>query len=141
MKWRILIVVAIAVIGAGCNDASDPTTTTSTGAPSGEDIVLDSGTMPDSIPEEFPLPSGSSVGSTMVISDGLTEVVIRVSAEQGITSEYYNQALPPAGFDVGRSESTDNGWIIEFTYEGTTGSLDITEPVQGISQVVLRFNE
>ena len=137
MKWRILIVVAIAVIGAGCNDTNETTTTS---GPSGDDVVFGQGVMPETIPESFPLPAGSSVGSTMVIKDGLTEVVVRVNAAQGITAEFFNQGLAQAGFTVDRSEVSDSDWIIEFSDDAAKGTLDISEPVEGISQVVLRYN-
>jgi hypothetical protein len=137
LKWRILIFVAIAVIGAACSDTQGTTTTS---APSADDVVFGEGAMPDTIPEDFPLPAGSAIGSTMVIKDGLTEVVIRVSAEQGITAEFYNQGLTQADYSVDRSEATDGGWAIEFSRDSAKGMLDITEPVEGISQVILRYN-
>ena len=138
LKWRILVLVAIAFAGAACSDTTE--TTTTTGAPSADDIVFGQGVMPDTVPESFPLPQGSAIGSTMVIKDGLTEVVIRVSAEIGLTAEYFGQGLEQAGFTVGLSEQSSDGWVIEFARESTKGTLDITEPLEGISQVVLRYN-
>ncbi len=137
-KWRVLIVVAIAVIGAACSDTTE--TTTTSGAASGDDVVFGQGVLPETIPEEFPLPTGSAIGSTMVIREGISEVVIRVSAEQGITAEFYNQGLASAGFTVDRSEADGDGWAIDFSFDSTKGTLEISEPTQGISQVVLRYN-
>ena len=139
LKWRIVILVAIAFVGAACSDTTE--TTTTTGASSTDDIVFGQGEMPDSVPDSFPLPQGSAVGSTMVIKDGLTEVVIRVNADVGITAEYFAQGLEQGGFTIDLSEQTDDGWTIEFNYEGTKGTLDISAPQGGgISQAVLRYN-
>ncbi len=137
LKWRVVIFVAIAVIGAACSDTTESTTS---GAPSGDDVVFGQGELPDTIPDEFPLPAGSVVGSTMVITDGITEVVIRVSAERGITVQFFDQGLASGGFTVDRSEEEDGRWVIDFNRDSTKGTLVITEPTEGISQVVLRYN-
>ncbi len=137
LKWRVVVLIAIAVIGAAC---SDTTETTTTGAPSGDDVVFGQGEMPASVPEEFPLPAGSAIGSTMVIRDGITEVVIRVSAERGVTAQFFDQGLTSGGFIVDRSEDAGDAWEIDFSRDATKGTLEITEPTEGISQVVLRYN-
>ena len=138
LKWRILILVAIALVGVGCSDTTE--TTTTSGAVSADDVVFGQGVLPDTIPEGFPLPAGSAVGSTMVINEGLTEVVIRINAEQGSVAEFFNQGLPNGGFTVDRSEAVDKAWVIEFSDDAAKGTLDITEPQQGISQAVLRYD-
>jgi hypothetical protein len=141
LKWRILMVVvaAVAIVGAGCSD--NPETSTTDGVTTGDDVVFGDGVMPDTIPADFPLPTGSAVGSTMVVSkSGFTEVVVRVSAGMGISAEFFNQGLAQAGYSVDRSEADGAGWVIEFSKDSTRGSLDITEPVEGISQAILRWN-
>lgn len=140
LKWRILIIVAmaVAVAGAGCSDTTS--TTTTAGSVDANDVVFGQGVLPDTIPGGFPLPAGSSIGSTMVIKGGLTEVVVRISAAQGIAAEFFNQSLPEEGFTVDRSEVDGNGWVIEFNDGSVKGTLDITEPQEGISQAVLRFD-
>ncbi|MCP3997586.1 MAG: hypothetical protein GY722_21365 [bacterium] len=140
LKWRILIMVAmaVAILGAGCSD--DTNTTTTAGSVAADDVVFGQGALPDTIPSYFPLPAGTAIGSTMVIRDGLTEVVIRVSAVQGVTAQFFNQSLPEEGFTVDRSEADGNGWVIDFSDGDAKGTLDITEPQEGISQAVLRFD-
>lgn len=140
LKWRILIMVAmaVAILGVGCSDETSTTTTTDSVAV--DDVVFGQGSLPETIPESFPLPAGSAIGSTMVIKDGLTEVVIRVSAAQGVTAEFFNQSLPGEGFTVDRSEADGKTWAIEFSDDVAKGTLDITEPQEGISQAVLRFD-
>jgi hypothetical protein len=132
--------VAVAIIVAGCSDSAG-TTTTAGGVSSPDDIVLGEGEMPATIPSEFPLPTGSSIGSTMVVNaTGFTELVARINADQGVTAEYFNQNLEPAGFTVDVSEANQDAWHIEFTYEQARGTIDISTPTVGISQVVIRYN-
>ena len=140
MKWRILLVVAVvAAIGVGCTDTQGTTTTEA--VISGDDVIFDEGELPETIPDGFPLPQGSAVGSTMVVTKtGFTEFVVRISAELGITAEYFNQALPQGDFSVDRSEAVDGGWDIEFSKGEAKGTIDLTEPVPGISQAVVRYN-
>ena len=138
MKWRILVVIAIALLGAGCSDTEGTTTTEGI---TGDDVVFGEGAIPETIPEEFQLPAGSAVGSTMVVTKtGFTEVIVRISAELGISAEYFNQTLPQSGFEVSGSEAVGDGWVIEFTMGSTRGTIDLTEPVSGISQAVIRYN-
>lgn len=139
MKRRILVVIAIALLGAGCSDTQG--TTTTEGITSADDVLFGDGQMPETVPEEFPLPTGSSIGSTMVVTKtGFTEVVVRINAELGISAEYFNQALAQSGFEVDSSAAVDERWLIEFSKDSTKGSIDLSEAVPGISQAVVRYN-
>lgn len=139
MKWRILAVIAIAVLGTGCSDTQG--TTTTEGVASGDDIVFGEGQMPETMPAEFQLPAGSAIGSTMVVtSTGFTEVIVRISAELGISVEYFNQSLAQAGFDVNSATAGENRWLIEFSKDSAKGTIDLSEAVPGISQAVVRYN-
>ncbi|MDJ0663271.1 MAG: hypothetical protein QNJ75_01845 [Acidimicrobiia bacterium] len=139
MRWRILVVIAIALLGAGCSD--DQGTTTTEGVAPGDDVVFGEGSLPETIPDGFPLPAGSAVGSTMVVNKtGFTEAIVRISAELGISAEFFNQSLAQGGFAVVSSEATDDGWLIVFTMDSARGTIDLTEPMQGISQAVVRYN-
>ncbi len=140
-KGRIVVAVfvALAVIGSGCSDGADTSTTIS--IESGDDVVFGEGVLPATIPDGFPLPSGSAVGSTMVVTKtGFTEVVMRISAEMGITAEFFSQGLGQNGFTVDRSEADGDRWAIEFSKDSEKGTISISEPLAGISQAVLRYN-
>lgn len=141
-KWRTVAaaLMAVAIIVAGCGDGAG-TTTTAGGVSSPDDIVLGEGVMPATIPSEFPLPSGSSIGSTMVVNaTGFTEMVARISGDQGVTAEYFKENLEQAGFTVDVSEANQDAWHIAFTYEDARGTIDISTPTTGISQAVIRYN-
>ena len=138
----VVVVSALAVTATACSgdDGAGPATA-DTGSISGDDVLFGSGELPETIPAEFPLPAGSSVGSTMVVtSSGFTEVVARSNAEQGISVEFFDQALAEAGFTVDSSVAGRGMWLIEFSRNEAKGTIEISEPTPGISQAVIRYN-
>ncbi len=143
LKWRIAMVAvaAVAVAAAGCSDTTESTTTTAPDTTAQtEDVVFGQGAMPESIPSGFPVPAGSAIGATMVIKDGLTEVVMRVNAPPSVTAQFFDVELQNAGFAVDDVAEVETGWTIAFNDEGNKGTIDITEPLEGLSQAVVRFN-
>jgi hypothetical protein len=144
LRRPLLVAVAItlALVATACSDGDGASSTTAdTGVESGDDVVFGSGELPETIPAEFPLPAGSSVGSTMVVSSsGFTEVIVRINAEQGLTAQFFDQALVASGFSVDRSAAEENLWLIEFSRDEAKGTIEITEPARGISQAVIRYN-
>lgn len=142
LKWRTLVAVllAFAVVAAGCGDGN-ATSTTDGSVDSPDDVVFGQGELPSTMPEGFPLPSGSAIGSTMVVTKtGFTELVVRINSDQGVAAEYFNQNLPAAGFSVDKSEENGDAWSIEFSDGNGKGTIDISTPTTGISQAVIRYN-
>ncbi|MCP4965156.1 MAG: hypothetical protein GY926_07960 [bacterium] len=134
------LVVVLALFGAACSGGEGSDTTAANGDSSAE-VVFGSGSLPETFPESFPMPTGSSVGSTMVVPEsGFTEVVVRVSAEQAVTAKFFDQALAQNGFEVESSSDEAGTWVIVFSLDGSKGTIDIGEPVQGISQALVRYN-
>ena len=141
LKWKNVVVAlaALVVLVAGC-DSTENTTTTDA-VTSAEDVIFSEGELPDTIPADFPMPAGSAVGATMVVTKtGFTEVVLRVNAEQGIAVEFFNQALSQAGFTVDRSEADASGWLIEFSRDGEKGTIGVSAAQESISQAIIRYN-
>jgi hypothetical protein len=138
----VAAVIAFALMASACGDGDETSSTTAgTDLAAGEDVVFGSGELPETIPADFPLPAGSSVGSTMVVtSSGFTEVIARISANLGTTAEFFDQGLVEAGFAVDSSAGDDKLWVIEFSRDGAKGTIDITEPTEGVSQAVIRYN-
>ena len=81
------------------------------------------------------------MGSTMVVTNtGFTEVLVRISAELGVTAAFFEQSLGEADITVDTSTGEEEGWLIEFSKGGARGTIDINEPQEGISQAVIRYN-
>lgn len=146
LVWRrplaAVAAVAIALSMAACGEGEDSgSTTTEAGVASGDDVVFGSGELPETIPAEFPLPAGSSIGSTLVVTgSGFTELVARVNAEMGVTAQFFDKSLIAAGFTVDSSVARERLWLIEFSKDGARGTIDISESPEGISQAVIRYN-
>ncbi len=135
------LAVALAVLGGACSDDTETVTTTAAVVDSPDEVVFGSGSLPETLPDGFPLPAGSAVGSTMVVAQsGFTEAVVRIAAELGITAQFFDQSLAVAGITVDSSAAVDDGWLIEFTSEGAKGTIEISEPREGVSQAIVRFN-
>lgn len=132
-----MAVLLVAVI-SGCGAKAAPTTAA---AATGDDIVFGEGEVPATIPDGFPLPTGSVVGSTMVVAEsGLTEFVVRDAIEQSTMVEFFDVNLPNAGLAVDASGADGDGWRIEFSDGAAKGTIDITTAAPAVSQAVIRFN-
>ena len=144
LRRPLLVAAAVvfALLISACSDGDDAGSTTSgAGVASGDDVVFGSGELPGTIPAEFPMPAGSVIGSTMVVtSSGFTEVVTRINAERGVAAQFFDQSLSQAAFTVESSAAQDTIWVIEFNKDGVKGTIEISEPAQGISQAVIRYN-
>jgi hypothetical protein len=141
---RYILALILALAAIGCSDTTGATSAppADTSVDSPDDVLFGSGELPETIPDEFPIPQGSAVGSTMVVTKtGFTEVILRISAELGISAEFFNQGLAQAGFTVAASAAdAAGGWMIEFSDASSKGTIELTEPVEGISQAVVRYN-
>ena len=92
MPSRLLLFafVALLIISA-CGDSE----TTPTG------VVFGSDELPETLPESFPVPESAVVSTTLIDWDrGRTEVIFRVPADSASTVLYYDQNLPPAGYEI-----------------------------------------
>lgn len=143
-KHYLLAVAAVAFLAMGCTDNAETTTTlpVDTSVDSPDDVVFGAGELPETLPDGFPIPQGSSVGSTMVVTKtGFTEAILRISADQSTSVQFFEQGLAEAGFNVDASAADDGGgWMIEYSDASAKGTIELTEPLEGISQALVRYN-
>ncbi len=137
-----LIIVAVAIVLAGCSSGSGPedsVVTTVPGDASGEPLVFGSGSVPDTFPDDFPIPSEARVGSTMIDrTRGVTEVIIVYPANMSEVVEYFETNLPAVGYAVGASSGSDTRWVIEFSRDGLEGEVILEVSGGGVSQGTIR---
>lgn len=135
---RLLVAAAVLAIAApGCGETTQQTTSV---APT-NGVVFGEGELPATLPAGFPLPAGSVVGSTMIdTSSGLTEAVVRASAEPGDVADFFSSHLGDAGLEIDYSAAAGDGWRIEFSDGGADGSIEISVASPTISQMVIRYN-
>lgn len=137
--WRLLVlVVVLGITAVGCSDAAPPATSL---APANGDVVFGEGELPATFPENFPLPAGSVVGSTMVVArSGLTEVLVRADMEPGAVASFFDESLGGAGLTIGSSAADGDGWRIEFSDGSAKGTIEISVVAPAISEMVIRYN-
>jgi hypothetical protein len=103
-------------------------------------VVFGEGELPATLPEDFPLPPGSVVGSTMVDTGaGLTEVVMRVTMDPADAADFFDSRLGDSGLHVERFAGEGAGWRMEFSDEAASGTIEISPATAAISQIVVRY--
>ncbi|HSJ70910.1 MAG TPA: hypothetical protein VLA29_04595 [Acidimicrobiia bacterium] len=142
LSIKSLVLVALVVLLAACTAESVPeesVLTTIPGEASDEPLVFGSGSIPATVPADFPIPSEARVGSTMVDSTrGVTEFIIVFPA--GITEvvEYFGTNLPATGYTVDESSGSGTRWVIEFSRDGLDGNILVEVSAGGVSQGTIR---
>ena len=137
---------ALVLSTAGCgDDGADGTATTSpspTCTVSGSDpVTFGEGEIPASIPDDFPVPEGAVVGSTLVDRvNHRSEFAFTLAQDANLVLEFYTLNLVSAGFVVDSSQGDTVSWRIEFSKGGLRGDMVIQPGGSGLSAVVASFN-
>lgn len=140
----VILILLLALLGAACAGSvpitTDPETTSSTTVEPEQSIVFGSGSVPETMPEEFPIPARAIVGSTLIDHDrGRTEMMVRVSADVEALVAFFDTNLPGRGFAVGTSVEDGAGWRMGFSAETGVGTIEITSAGQGVTQAFVVF--
>jgi hypothetical protein len=145
MPSRLVILIAsLSLLAAACSDSTTITTgteatSTVTADPAGS-IVFGSGSIPETMPAGFPIPEAAVIGSTLIDRDrGLTEMVMRASADVTALTAFFETNLPVRGFTVDSSREEGDGRKIEFSGDDGSGTVDVTAAGQGVSQALVTF--
>lgn len=144
-SWRSLRVVLVAVVAAvslaACSGGDD--TSTTIGAIDPNDVVFGSGELPESLPDDFPVPAEAVIGSTLVVaSTGSTEMIVRIPSSFDVAATYYEQNLEARGYTVESSESvSDTRWELELSRESLTGNITLTAIGSDITEAVMQFEQ
>lgn len=151
MVYRITAaIVALALFAAACSGAGSVTTevgqssTTAVGPTTtidpDQDIIFGSGSVPDTVPADFPFPDEAVIGSTLIDrTRNVTEVIFRVPAAVEALAAFFETNLPGRGYTVGASSGGDSSWNIEFSNGAATGTIDITLGGESVAQAVVRI--
>lgn len=145
----LVAAVVLAVTAVACSDGDAGTTSTTsattqttirptTTAVSG-DFVFGSGTMPDLIPDDFPVPNGATVDSTLVNTvTGFAEAALIVPADIDVVALFFEQNLQARQYTFD-AVSLDDGrrWSISFEKDGVAGSIDVAPVNAGVSRATV----
>ena len=126
----LLTAVAFAVAIAACGGDG--------GSNEGE-IVFGSGEIPQTMPDDFPLPQGLVIGSTLIDGkNGVTEVTYNIPANRSSVQLFYEQNFPIAGYTVVSSEPVEPRYVVTFEKDELSGTVTIQEGIEGVSTVTVR---
>ncbi|MCL1692426.1 MAG: hypothetical protein M3096_01960 [Actinomycetia bacterium] len=141
---RLLIAVAalivMVLVAAGCGGSSEDTTTTADGDASG--VVFGRGSVPETVPDSFPIPDEAVIGATLIDTNrGLTEMIITFPAAVEAVVMYYEDNLPLGGYEITESDGTDGEWAMKFNGEGIDGEIRIKAGGSGVSSATVRLTD
>ena len=130
-------VLAVGLVAAACDGSSDETTTT-IADPSG--VVFGRGSVPDTVPDSFPVPDQARVGATLVDANrDLTEMILTVPANVDAVVDYFEENLPARGYEISLSEGTDAEWLIEFNGDGFAGVIRVKTGGSGLAAATVQL--
>ena len=151
MKKYAITVAALAVVASACSGNTvttvvEPSVTSSsttagptTTADPNESVVFGSGSIPETMPQEFPFPEQAVIGSTLIDRNrNVTEVIFRVPAGVGALAAFYESNLPNRNFTIDSSAGGDTKWDFTFSGNAVTGTIVINLGSQDVSEAVVR---
>ena len=134
MRIRTILLLLLALVPLGalsaCSDDSQ----------SQESIVFGEGEVPDTFPDDFPIPPNARIGSTLIDRvNNRSEVAITVATDIDVTVRFYTVGLVNQGYVVDSSEGDENQWMVEFSRGELAGQVLFTQQVGG-TQAVASIN-
>jgi hypothetical protein len=134
--------IVVALLATGCGDSSADTITTVATDAATSGVVFGRGSVPDAVPDSFPIPDEANIGATLVDTNrGLTEMILTFPAAVEPVAAYYEENLPERGYEVTSSGGTDGEWVLEFNGEGIDGVIRITAGGSGVSAATVRLTD
>jgi len=133
----VLVVVSVGYVAAGCGESTAETTATLELGP-----VFGRGSVPETMPDSFPIPEEAVVGATLVdTSRGLTEMILTFPADTSSVVRYYEENLLSRGYEITRSEGSETEWRIDFTEEDVDGVIRVQTGGIGVAAATVQFTE
>lgn len=132
-----IIVAVVAIVAAACGGSSAETTSTA-----GSEVVLGRGSIPQTVPESFPIPEEGVVGATLIDpARGITEMILTFPADTPAVVDYYEQNLPPHGYTIASSDGSETEWRIEFSDDAVDGVMSVQTGGSGVAAAAVQFTE
>ena len=129
-----IAVLALLLVGAACGDDGGVTGST-------EAIVFGEGTIPESVPDDIPIPPNSVVGTTLVDKvNNRTEFRLTIRAEATATVQFFQVGLVNQGYVINSSEGNAAEWTLTFSNGELRGTIFTTSQGQGLTTSVISVN-
>jgi len=129
--------LAISLIAGACGGSSAETTTMADTS----DVVFGRGSVPDTVPDSFPIPGEAVVGATLVDSNrGLTEMILTFPANVAAVVSYYEENIPGRGYEIASSAGSETEWQIQFDGVDLHGVITVRTGGSGVASAVVEFS-
>lgn len=130
-RLSIAMMAVLLVFGvAACGDDGD--------ARSG--IEFGRGTLPETVPEDFPIPDVAVINSTLIDWDrNRTEVNMVFPAELSEVARYFDENLANRGYLVQSSTGSESAWSLDFSKERLQGDIALAAQTSNATVVTVEF--
>ena len=119
------VTVALLVFVAACGGASS------------DEAVVGSGHIPETMPVDFPIPTGAVIGQTSMDRAARTTVVDLATGGSLISAvSTYTVSLVSSGYVVDQSLGQGDGWIIRFSRQDLRGTITLAPVADGVDATV-----
>jgi hypothetical protein len=126
----LAIATTMLVAFAACGDDAVPTST--------EPITFSEGSIPDSVPDDFPIPDGAVIGTTMVDRvNNRTEFRITWRTDPTSAVQFFELGLVNRGYVVESSEGNQALWTLTFANGELTGQIVFSAPQNDLVAAVV----
>jgi len=130
----LAVLLALMFVVSACSD-DEPAGTT-------EAITFGEGEIPSSVPDDFPIPAGSVVGTTLVDKiNHRTEFRLTMRSDPTSAVQFFQIGLVNEGYVVDSSEGNQSLWTIEFSKgQELSGSILFTAPQNDLVAAVVSLS-
>ncbi len=129
-----VLFVSLLIVVAACGD--DDAVTGPTDA-----VTFGEGTVPESVPDDFPIPIDSVVGTTLVDKiNNRTEFRLTIRADPTSIVQFFQVELVSQGYVIDSSAGNTNEWILTFNDGELRGTILTTPQGQGLTTAVISLN-
>jgi hypothetical protein len=132
---RRLLAVAVAVLvagsmAAGCSGSDDGRT----------GVEFGRGELPQTVPEDFPVPEAAAINSTLIDWDrDRTEVNMIFPAELTVVARFFDENLANRGYLVESSTGSTAAWSIVFSKDTLDGDIALLPQSEATTAVTVEF--
>ena len=132
-RFTAILVACLMLLGA-CSDDEAVSGTT-------EAVVFSEGSIPGSVPENFPIPDGAVVGTTLVDKiNNRTEVRLTIQSDVTSVIRSFEVGLVNQGYVISSSDGNATEWTITFSDGELRGTVFTTSQAERIAISVISVN-
>jgi hypothetical protein len=133
LRTRLVAIPLLVGLAASCSSA--PAEDTSP-------VVFGNGTIPSTVPKDFPIPPGAVVGDTMIDRPNhTTEFGLQVGQDLETVAQFFDIELVSSGYVVTSSGSVSaDMWRLSFIQGELRGDVTISSTGGGVAEVIVTLN-